>query len=295
MKLLHIKIEAFLEYLLIDKKYSEHTISSYQNDLIKYENFMKKNNKDLNKIKKDDIAKYLKYLSKEKLSSNSISHNISSIKSFYKFLTITDGSYNNPVLHVKSPKKPKKIPSALSEGEIDKLLDIEIKDNYSIRNKAMLELIYSSGLRVSELISLKIYNIDISSNFLKADGKGCKERLIPIGDIAMKYLNNYLKIRVSFLKKENNDFLFLNNLGKGMTRQGFFKIIKKLANEKKIKKDISPHTLRHSFASHLLNNGADLRVIQELLGHSDISSTQIYTHIENNVLKDNYHDSHPHG
>ena len=159
----------------------------------------------------------------------------------------------------------------------------------------MLELMYGAGLRVSELVSLTLQNIDMENNTLRTMGKGKKERWIPIGEVANEYLEKYLKIRTSLLKKEVNDFLFLNNHGKQMTRQGFFKILKKIAKKQGIEKDFSPHTLRHSFASHLLKYGADLRVIQELLGHSDISTTQIYMHIEDEKKAKDYHEYHPHG
>ena len=160
----------------------------------------------------------------------------------------------------------------------------------------MLELLYATGLRVSELINLKLQDIDFSQDIIRTFGKGSKERIIPIGDYAKEYLEKYIyEYRSSMLKRENNEYIFLNNHGKQMTRQGFFKIIKKIAKEKGINKELSPHTLRHSFASHLLKYGADLRTIQELLGHSDISTTQIYTHITNEELKQNYNEFHPHG
>ncbi len=194
------------------------------------------------------------------------------------------------------PKLNKSLPKILTEDEVLKLLDIPLSDNFSYRNKAMLELMYATGLRVSELVNLKLQDIDLNEDIVRTFGKGSKERIIPIGEYAKEYLEKYIyEHRGLMLKKNNSEYLFLNNHGNKMTRQGFFKIIKKLANEKGIKKDISPHTLRHSFASHLLKYGADLRTIQELLGHSDISTTQIYTHITNEELKKNYENFHPHG
>ena len=192
-------------------------------------------------------------------------------------------------------KLSKKLPSVLTIDDINNILDIKIKNNFDIRNKAMLEIIYATGLRVSELVNLKIYDIDINEALVRTMGKGSKERIIPIGEYAIEAIKNYLKVRGSFLKKEINDYLFLNNHGKKMTRQGFFKILKKIAKEKNIKKEISPHTLRHSFATHMINNGADLKTIQELLGHSDISTTQIYTHISTEKLKETFKSFHPHG
>ena len=178
---------------------------------------------------------------------------------------------------------------------MEKLLDIDLTDCYSYRNKAMLELLYSTGLRVSELVNLELSNIDLESCTLKTIGKGNKERIIPISDYALYYVEKYInEYRGSMLKKGVNNYVFINNHGNVMTRQGFFKIIKKLALEKDIKTPISPHTLRHSFATHLLDYGADLRSIQEMLGHSNLSTTQIYTHVSSEHLKDNYNSSHPH-
>ena len=193
------------------------------------------------------------------------------------------------------PKKYKCLPKTLSIEEIDKLLDIKLNDHVSYRNKAMLELMYSSGLRVSELVNVKIHDIDDSNCIIRIMGKGKKERIVPLGDYAIKYIDIYLKEhRNKLIKRELNEYLFLNNHGKKMTRQGFFKILKQLAQQKNIKTDFSPHTLRHSFATHLLNGGADLRSIQEMLGHESISTTQIYTHVSKEQLKENYNNYHPH-
>lgn len=288
-------IEEFLTYLKIDKKYSLNTINAYKNDLEKYYKYMKNNNKTIDTITRKEIESYLKYLNTEKLSMSTISHNISTIRSFYKFLAIDKNLKNNPIELIELPKLKKRIPKVLSEEDINKLLTIKCNNNFDIRNKAMLELMYSTGVRVSELINISIYDIDLTEDSVRIFGKGSKERIVPLGDIALESLKDYLKVRKEMLKKENNDFLFLNNHGKKLTRQGFFKIIKNIAKEKNIKTEFSPHTLRHSFASHLLKYGADLRSIQELLGHSDLSTTQIYTHIENDTKKEIYHKSHPHG
>ena len=287
-------IEEFLRYLLIDKGYSNNTIESYKRDLEKFLIFNK--NKDINSIKNNDLKEYIKYLNEEKLNEKSIARNISSIKSFYKFLSIQKYIVSNPSDALYQPKLKKSLPIILTEEEVLKLLDIKLTDNFSYRNKAMLELMYATGIRVSELVNLKLQDIDLNQDIIRTFGKGSKERVIPIGDYAKEYLEKYIyEYRGSMLKKEMNEYLFLNNHGKKMSRQGFFKIIKKIAGEKGITKDLSPHTLRHSFASHLLKYGADLRTIQELLGHSDISTTQIYTHITNEELKKNYENYHPHG
>ena len=285
-------INEFCTYLLIDKNYSNNTIESYRNDL---ELFNRVVNKNINSINDSDIKDYLKYLKDNNHNERSIARNTSSLRSFYKFLMIEKKISNNPMENITTIKLSKKLPSVLTIEEINKILDIKVTDNYSIRNKAMLELIYATGLRVSELINLKTYDVDTIESIVRTMGKGSKERIIPIGEIATNAVNDYLKIRNTFLKKEMNDYLFLNNHGKKMTRQGFYKIIKRIAKENNITKDISPHTLRHSFATHMINNGADLRTIQELLGHSDISTTQIYTHISNEKLKKEFTNYHPHG
>ena len=294
MEKLEKLIDEFLTYLRIDKGYSENTINSYKIDLEKFLNFNK--NINIDTISNDDLKKYVKHLKEEKLNEKSISRNISCLKSFYKFLVIQKYVSKNPSDAIFIPKVKKSLPKILTEEEVLSLLDVDLTDNYSYRNKAMLELIYATGLRVSELVNLKLEDIDLNQDIVRTMGKGSKERIIPIGDYAKEYLEKYLyEYRGTMLKKNNNEYIFLNNHGKKMSRQGFFKIIKQIAKEKGIKTDLSPHTLRHSFASHLLKYGADLRTIQELLGHSDISTTQIYTHITNEELKKNYKDFHPHG
>lgn len=283
----------FINYLLIDKKYSEDTIFSYKNDLEKFFNFFK--NVSVKNISKDDLRQYLKYLNDSGLSEKSISHNISTLRSFYKFLVAEEYLDSNLVMFIDLPKIPKNLPNVLSVEEVDKLLDIDVHDKYSARNKAMLELMYSSGLRISELINLKVVDVSLEDDLVRVFGKGSKERIVPIGDCALNALRTYIFVyRKELLKKQSSDYLFLSSLGSKMSRQAFFKIIKAVALENNIKSQISPHTLRHSFATHMLNYGADLRSIQELLGHSDISTTQIYTHISQNKISDDYKNSHPH-
>lgn len=285
-------IEEFIDYLRFEKKYSENTISSYKRDLNKINSYLKK---DFIKLTKADIQKYIQDLSKNK-NSNTISRTISSLKSFYKFLEINKYTNTNPLTTIISPKTARKLPKVLSEEEVNKLLDINLNNDFDYRNKAMLELMYSSGLRVSELINLTVNDVDLKNSLVRIFGKGSKERIVPLNDYATETLNNYiLYYRPKLFKQKENNYLFLNNHGNQMTRQGFFKTLKKIAKEKGIKSELSPHTLRHSFATHLLKYGADLRSIQELLGHSDISTTQIYTHITNEMLEKNYHEYHPHG
>lgn len=288
------KIEDFKNYLLLEKKYSQNTINSYNNDLIKFEKHFN-NKKTLKSLTNKDIRDYIQELNKTE-SPRSVARNISTLKSFYKFLLIEKYVTKNPLDNITQPKLKKSLPKVLTETEVDNLLNIKLTDNYSYRNKAMLELMYSSGLRVTELINLEMTDIDLDMALVRIFGKGSKERVIPLGQYAVNALNEYITYhRPGMLKNKTTNYLFLSSRGDKMTRQAFFKILQKLAKQQGIKTEFSPHTLRHSFATHLLKHGADLRSIQELLGHSDVSSTQIYTHITNEKLKENYQDFHPHG
>ena len=285
-------INQYKDYLKIDKKYSNNTIMSYIKDLNKYNDYIKKN---ILNVTKNDIVSFLEYERKSKKQERTINHDLIVIKNFYKYLEKEGEIKTNPSINIETPKLKKSLPHVLSVSDVDKLLDINLTDKYSYRNKAMLELLYSSGLRISELVNLKVQDIDLIDNIIRVYGKGSKERIVPIGDYASKYINIYIKeYRSEFIKKQINDYLFLNSRGEKISRQAVFKIIKQLLREKNLNTNFSPHTLRHSFASHMLENGADLRSIQELLGHSDISTTQIYTHISNKIIKDNYNNSHPH-
>ncbi len=288
------KIDDFKNYLFLEKKYSDNTTNSYINDLMKFKKYFEKE-KALKSIDNSDLRKYIKHLS-ESESAKTVARNISTLKSFYKYLLIDKYISKSPADSIVRPKIQKSLPKVLTENEVDKLLNIELTDNYSYRNKAMLELMYSSGLRVSELINLKVTDVDLDDMLVRIFGKGSKERIIPIGDYAVKALNDYITYyRGGMLKKKPSNYLFLSSRGDKMTRQAFFKILRAIASKQGIKTEFSPHTLRHSFATHLLKHGADLRSIQELLGHSDVSSTQIYTHITNEKLKENYQKYHIHG
>ena len=285
----------FCDYLKIDKRYSDLTVESYRTEIKGYLDFFREKNIKIKDIKNSDIKDYLAFIKKGETSDRTLAHNVSVIRTFYKFLLTLKVIERNPTEFLELPKLRKKLPTVLSKEEVEKLLDIDLTDCYSYRNKAMLELLYSTGLRVSELVNLELNNIDLENCTLKTIGKGNKERIIPISDYALYYIEKYIsEYRGSMLKKGVNNYVFINNHGNVMTRQGFFKIIKKLALEKDIKTPISPHTLRHSFATHLLDYGADLRSIQEMLGHSNLSTTQIYTHVSSEHLKDNYNSSHPH-
>lgn len=288
-------LDDFLDSLIIEKKLSNNTKKSYESDLNKYINFLKKKGiNDVNNIEQQDIEKYIEYLHKEKMSSKTIAHNITCIREYHKYLLKAGILKKDSSENIVGPKLRKTLPKVLSIEDINKLLDIKLITPFDYRNKAMLELMYATGLRVSELVNLEINDINIENATVRCIGKGNKERIVPIGEIALFYLETYLKdYRRGMLKGYYCDKLFLNNHGKVMTRQGFFKIIKKIAKEKEINVDFSPHTLRHSFATHLLEYGADLRSIQELLGHQDISTTQVYTHISNNKIRDDYNNYHP--
>ena len=284
----------YKNYLLIDRHYSSNTIASYMNDLNIFISYLDSLNIDYLKVTREDILNYLKSI-KDK-NELTLSHNISVLRSFYKFLMLEEKISKNPMENIDLPKLSKKLPSVLTVDEVDKLLNIDLNDMYDYRNKAMLELLYASGLRVSELINLKVEDVDMENDLVKTLGKGSKMRIIPFGNYALEALKKYIyEYRSDFIKKEVSEYLFLNNHGKKMTRQGFFKILKGIALKQGIKKEISPHTIRHSFATHLLNGGADLRSIQEMLGHSNLATTQIYTNISREELKKNYHDTHPHG
>ncbi len=283
-----IYINDFLLYLELDLNYSKNTINTYLNSL----NHLKDNtNKDLLKLTSNDIEKFI---SKLEIDSRSIANYLSAYKTFYNYYIKIGKLNNNPIDSISSPKLAKHLPVYLTVDEVDKLLDIEIKDAFSARNKSILEVMYSSGLRISELINLEFKNIDLNDSIIRVMGKGSKERIVPISDLAIKYLKIYVKdYRADLVKKETNNYIYLNNHGKKMTRQGVFKMIKKLTSEKGINKDVSPHTLRHSIATHMLENGADLRIIQEFLGHENIGTTQIYTHLTNEKLKNDYMEYFP--
>ena len=222
------------------------------------------------------------------MESTTVAHKITSIKSYFNY-NIKRGIVSvNPADKVSRPKLTKHLPEYLTEEEVGKLLDVEVKSPYDYRNKTILELLYSSGIRISELVNIKTPNYDSEECLIRIMGKGSKERIVPLGDYAVNIMNDYMNNYRPLINKKHMDYVFVNNRGDKISRQFIFKVIKKEALKKGIKKDISPHTLRHTFATHLLKNGADLRIIQELLGHENISTTQIYTHVTNNKLKSDY-------
>ena len=278
-----------IELKTIKQRDKDTTVNSYSEDIYKYLEYMEsKNISSALDISYNNLLDYLKYLDDNKYEVSSVARKIVSIKAFHKYL-----SENYKVIDISTkintPRFYRKLPNILTIEEVDNLLDIKLDTPFDYRNKAMLELMYSSGLRVSELINLELSDIDLNNNYVRCFGKGSKERIVPIGEYSSKYLSIYInEYRDSMKKGYYTEKIFLNNHGKEMTRQGFFKIIKRIAKDKDINKNITPHMLRHSFATHLLNNGADLRTIQEMLGHSSISTTQIYTNVTNDILKENY-------
>lgn len=281
--------DKYLDYLLFERKFSPNTILSYKDNLLRFDTFL--NGKNVLNTTNKDIEKYLTF--NNQMAEKSRAHYLTVIKMFYQFLVDEEIIIKNPCDNIKSPKISKKLPVYLTIEEINQLLNINLNTSFDYRNKAMLELLYATGIRVSELINLKFNNIDLENNFIRIMGKGSKERISPFNETAKKYLVIYLtEHRNKLLKNKDSEFLFINNHGSQITRQGFFKNLKKIAQEQGLKKEISPHTLRHSYATHMLANGADLRVIQELLGHSDISTTEIYTHLVNEHLKNEY-NKHP--
>ena len=283
-------LEKYQIYLLtVKQKEEKTTVSSYIEDIYKYLEYIENNKiKTALDIEYQDITNYLKYLDNNNYETSSIIRKIVSIKLFHKYLS-EEYKIKDVSSKIINPRLRRKLPNILTIEEVDNLLDIKLNTPFDYRNKAMLELIYSSGLRVSELVDLKLNNIDLDNGYVRCLGKGKKERIIPIGEIAIEYLKKYInEYRNSMKKGYYTENVFLNNHGKNITRQGFFLIIKNIAKEKNIDKNITPHMLRHSFATHLLNNGANLRTIQEMLGHSSITTTQIYTNVSNDIIKENY-------
>lgn len=289
-------IERFIHYLAVERGLSQNTLESYQRDLIGYTNFLIKGGlRDVNQTRRTSVIAYLAELQNNGRATSTISRNLASIRAFYGFL-LRDGLIDgDPTANLESPKIEKRLPHVLSVQDVEALLDApDLRESAGLRDKAMLELLYATGIRVSELVSLNTDDINLNMGFLKCYGKGAKERIIPLGSVALKSLQDYAeRSRRQLLRSKEETSLFLNHHGQRLTRQGFWKIIKKYAKQANIKKDITPHTLRHSFATHLLENGADLRSVQEMLGHADISTTQIYTHITKSRLKEVYAKTHP--
>lgn len=289
-------INAFKSYLKIERSLSDNSILAYIRDVKKFADYAIDLELSELKIERKDISNFLVLLKKSNISARSQARIISGIKAFYKYLILEDYIKYNPTDLVESPKIGFRLPDTLSLIEIDKLISaIDLSQQHGERNRSILETLYSCGLRVSELINLQLSNINFNENYIKITGKGNKQRLSPISGKALKYLSIYInEVRIHLdIKKDNSDFVFLNNRGAKLSRVMIFLIIKKLAEKIGLNKKISPHTFRHSFATHLIEGGADLRAVQEMLGHSSITTTEIYTHLDNDYLRSNIIQFHP--
>ena len=291
------QLSDFIHFMTVERGLSENTIVSYKRDLQSYLSFLMTHEQltDIKDVTRLHIIHYLKQLKEEGKSSKTSVRHLSSIRSFHQFLLREKVTTDDPSWNIETQKTERTLPKVLSLGEVEKLLDTPNQHTpFDYRDKAMLELLYATGIRVSEMLDLTLADVHLTMGFVRCFGKGRKERIVPIGEAAASAIEEYLeKGRSKLLKKQPSDALFLNHHGKKMSRQGFWKNLKKRAIEAGIQKELTPHTLRHSFATHLLENGADLRAVQEMLGHADISTTQIYTHVTKTRLKDVYHKFHP--
>jgi len=286
--------DQFIHHLRIVKGLAKNTIESYSRDLTRYFGFLEKAKLNPLKASQINIMEYVSSLAGS-LSIRSIARNLSSLKAFYRFLVADEKIETNPARLMSNPKLPRRLPGVLSGEEVERLLAApDASTSRGLRNRAMLELLYASGLRVSELVGLRIGNIDLEAGWVRTIGKGTKERMVPMGSKAQQSLKDYLThSRPNLLKKRSSSHLFVTSRAKPMSRQAFWKIVKRCSRQVGIKKEISPHSLRHSFATHLLEHGADLRSVQLMLGHSDISTTQIYTHVTRERLKQIHEKYHP--
>jgi integrase/recombinase XerD len=288
----------YLTYLKVERGLAQNTVLSYERDLKKFINFLIETGfSDLSGVKRQQIITYLLKLQGEKMAPASISRNLAAIRSFFNYLSTENLLREDPARDLDSPKLSKKLPKIITVEEVEELLNQpDETDKMGIRDRAMLELLYASGLRVSELISLEVDDVNLDIGFLRCQGKGSKERIVPLGKMAIHYIQLYLQqSRPKLVKNIYQKTLFLNFHGRPLTRQGFWKIIKKYAKQSGIDTEITPHTFRHSFATHLLENGADLRSVQEMLGHADISTTQIYTQVTGKKLRNIHKKFHPRG
>lgn len=290
-------VQDFINYLTIERNLSENTLNAYRNDLVRYCQFLQEEG-----IKRPDqiditvIQKFINALAGIELAASSLSRNFSSIRSFHKFLLGENIVQTNPAELLQSPRLPARLPKILDLNEIEAIMDaIDVSTNKGIRDRAIIETLYSTGVRVSELTTLEMNNIFFRHNVIRVIGKGSKERIVPFGDRAKKYLKNYITAVRSLLLRStrSGDILFLNMRGTPLSRMGVWKIIQQYVKLAGIKKQVSPHVFRHSFATHLLEGGANLRAVQEMLGHSDISTTQIYTHLDREYLIEQHRTFHP--
>ena len=288
-------IKDFTYYLQNERKLSQNTLDSYIRDIRAFLNYLNDTDQNLKIINKTGIVKYILFLQKDGKATTTISRNIASIRSFYCYMLNCKYIKSDPTVGLEPPKVKKKLPTVLTKKEVEKLLEQPNPDDIKgLRDKAMLELLYATGVRVTELISLNIEDLDLPNGLLYCNNNTCKCRTIPIGNWSLRFISDYIKsCRREYNPKTEEKALFLNFRGQRMTRQGFWKIVKYYTSMAKINKPITPHMLRHSFAMHLIENGAELHFLQEMLGHSDISSTQIYNRINNLKIRDAYMETHP--
>ena len=284
----------FILYLSNNMRYSLNTVNSYDRDLDIYGEFIKNNNINYKDINKDQVRSYLKDLDLNNFSKSSISRILSTLRHFYSYLVNENVINDNIFKQIRNPKKDRKLPNFLQGDEFDKIVEcIDLDTNLGIRNRLICEMLYATGLRVSELTNIKLNEIDYNSKEIKVTGKGSKDRIVLFGDYCLKYLKEYKNARLELLKDKKNEYLFINNKGEQLSTRGVEDIIETCVNEAALKHHISPHVLRHTFATDMLNNGADLKSVQELLGHSSLSTTQIYTHVTNERLRQVYLNSFP--
>lgn len=288
-------ISEFIDYLSTEKGLAVNTLESYGRDLKQYQDYLRSDGASIQDVSRAKVIDYLLYLQKQGKATATIARRLAALRAFYQFLVRQKRLEHDPTADLESPKLERRLPNVLTVKEVEALLrQPSTGDPAGLRDKAMLELLYATGIRVSELISLNVGDIDLSVQYLRCTGKGAKERIIPVGSLAVKCVREYLAHgRPKLVSDPDEQALFVNHHGKRLTRQGFWKIVKKYAAKARINKDITPHTLRHSFATHLLENGADLRSVQEMLGHADISTTQVYTHLTRGRLKEVYARAHP--
>lgn len=292
-------LKGFKAYLQLERSLSENSVDAYLRDMAKLEQYCELQGVLVQpeKLTQQQLEQFLIYVSEYGLSARTQARILSGLKAFYKYLSIEDVIEDNPTELLEAPKIGRKLPDVLSVEEINKLINaIDLSKAEGERNKAMLETMYSCGLRVSELVNLRLSNLNFNEGFIHVIGKGSKERIVPIGSIAIKHINIYIKAvrnHQQNIKKGNEDVVFLNRRGSKLTRVMIFTIIKQLCEKSGINKTISPHTLRHSFATHLVEGGADLRAVQEMLGHESITTTEIYTHLDRDYLRQAILDFHP--
>ncbi|MEI6758222.1 MAG: site-specific tyrosine recombinase XerD [Chlorobium sp.] len=304
MKMLHEHyrgvLESFLNYMLIERNFATNTRESYRNDLERYLLFMQESSRPIEAITARHIEEFIVELFETGLEASSMARNISAIRSFHKFLVTERSLKTNPAENIHQPKQARYLPTVLTVEETLRLLEAPLamtpRGKYFLRDKAMLELLYATGVRVSELVNLQQQNLYMEAGFIRVFGKGSKERLVPIGSSATQWINQYQSdLRMALVQRNSNDYLFLNSRGIKLSRMALFTMVKQYALQAGIEKSISPHTFRHTFATHLLEGGADLRAVQEMLGHSSIVTTQIYTHIDRSFVKEVHRTFHPRG